>query len=297
MTQAGSALGSLLRHDKGGAARLWDDIQRINEQSHVAIQTALRRSERMKARFDAFSDVAALAAWDAARDATFPASPEQQLVPDAVLDAEAAAGHVFLVRMGGDGGGRVDVYVDEAIPADVRDRLVPAAGEFRLDLPSGRLIVDGAEYYPSSPLAADPQGPAALPAGHYSVRCYTRKDDEQTPRSEDALRQLVGSADLAYYDRVNNKGCRDGALTLLLFPILTFTVGWKIALGVTIVVFVSFFHVRERVLKRNDRYQRLDKVIPAFRRQNEEPLFVFELRSITNPNGLKGGSVSIDVAN
>jgi len=251
----------------------------------------------MKARFDAFSDLAALAAWDAARDATFPASPEQQRVSDAVLDAEAEAGHVFLVRMGGDGGGRVDVYVDEAIPAEVRDRLVASDGEFRLDLPSGKLIVDGAEYYPSSPLAADPKGPAAVPAGHYSVRCFTRNDDEQTPPSEDALRQLVGSADLAYYDRVNNKGCRDGLLTLLLFPILAFALGWKIALGVTIVVFLSFFHVRERVLKRNARYQRLDKIIPAFRRENEEPLFVFELRSVANPNGLKGGSVSIATPN
>jgi hypothetical protein len=247
----------------------------------------------MKARFDAFSDIATLAAWDAERDRTL-ASSEEGLLPDALMEAEAAAGHVFLVRMGSDGGGRVEVYVDETIPAEVRDRLVPADGEFRLDLPSGRLIVDGAEYYPSSPLAADPDGPAAVPAGHYSVRCYAGKNDEQSPRSEDALRELVGIADLAYYDRVNNQGCRDGALTLLLFPILAFPLGWKIALGVTAVVFVSFFHVRERVLKRNARYQRLDKIVPAFRRENEEPLFVFELRSIADPGRLKGGSVSVD---
>lgn len=100
------------------------------------------------------------------------------------------------------------------------------------------------------------------------------KDDELTPRSEEDLRTLVGSADLEYYDRINSRGCLGGALTLLLFPILSFPLGWKVALPVTAVVFLSFFPALERLLKRNARYQRLHTVVPVFRLQNQDPMLV-----------------------
>jgi hypothetical protein len=186
----------------------------------------------------------------------------------------------------------MEVYVDESISPDVQDKLIPVSDEFLLNLPSGKLVVDGVEHYRASPPVGS-NGSVAVPAGHYSVRCYIAKDTDQPPKSEEALRTLVGSAELAYYDRMNAAGCVGGASTLLLFPTLAFPLGWKVALAVTVVVFVSFFHVREWVLKRNARYQRLDKVVPAFRREHQDPLFVFELRSIRDRGVLKGGSVSL----
>jgi hypothetical protein len=83
------------------------------------------------------------------------------------------------------------------------------------------------------------------------------------------------------------------ALTLLLFPILSFPLGWKVALPITAAVFISFFPAREWLLKRNARYQRLDKVVPVFRLQHQDPVFVFELRSIRDRAALRGGSVSL----
>jgi hypothetical protein len=244
----------------------------------------------MKARLDVGTDVAMIGAWDAQRGSTPFSAAELQRVPE-TLDGDAANGHLFFVRMGGDGGGPAEVYVDEVIPPDVQDELIPVGDEFLLELPSGKLVVDGVEHYRASPAA--PNGSVAVPAGHYSVRCYIARDAEQPARSEEALKARVGSAEVAYYDRMNAVGCLGGASTLLLFPILAFPLGWKIALAATVVVFISFFHVREWVLKRNPRYQRLDRVVPAFRRENQDPMFVFELRSIRERGALRGGSVSL----
>jgi hypothetical protein len=247
----------------------------------------------MKARIDAGTDVAMIGAWDAQRNAkAFTTSQLSQLSD--TLEADAAEGHLFLLHTGADGGGPIDVYIDEAIPSEIRDCLVPSDGEFLLSLPSGALVVGGAEDYRSAePKITGPNSIVAVPAGDYSLRCYTPKDEEQSPQSENELRRIVGSADLEYYDRVNSSGCLVGALTLLLFPILSFPLGWKVALAITAVVFLSFFPAREWLLKRNARYQRLHKVVPAFRLEHQDPMFVFELRPIRDRATLKGGSVSL----
>ena len=245
----------------------------------------------MKARIDAGTDIALIGLWDAQRGASPPSAGEK--ASDA-LEADAAAAHVFLVHTGGDGGGPVDVYVDEAIPPEELERLRPAGGEFLLILPTGELVVAGAEdYRVAQPHIAGTNDPVALTAGEYSVRCYAAKDEEQTPRSEAALRKLVGGEDLEYYDRVNKSGCAAGAATLLLFPILSFPLGWKIALPVTIVVFLAFFPVFRWFLQRNPRYQRLDKIIPEFRLGHADPTLVFELRQVRDRGSLRGGSVTL----
>jgi hypothetical protein len=247
----------------------------------------------MKARIDAGTDVAMIGAWDAQRASTpFTASELTHL--SAALEADAAEGHLFLLHTGADGGGPIDLYVDEAIPGEIEDRLVPSDGEFLLVLPSGALVVGGAEgyRYPASKLTG-PNDSVSVPPGDYAVRYYTPKDEEQSSRSESDLRKLVGSADLEYYDRVNRSGCVAGSLSLLLFPILAFPLGWIVALVITAVVFLSFFPAFKWLLKRNARYQRLDRVVPVFRIQNQDPAFVFQLRPIRDRAGLNRGSASL----
>jgi hypothetical protein len=247
----------------------------------------------MKARIDAATDVAMIGAWDAQRDATPLTSLELKQVSD-TLDADAAAGHLFLVRTGADIGGPVDVYIDEAIPDEVQDQLVSSDGTFLLVLPSGALVVGGVEEYRApNPRTTGPNNVVTVPAGDYSVRCYSPKDTEQSPTLEKELREIVGGADLDYYDRLNSRGCLFGSLTLLLFPILVFPLGWKVALGVAAVAFISFFPAREWLLKRNARYQRLHNVVPTFRLRHEDPMLVLELRPIRDRATLKGGSVSL----
>lgn len=247
----------------------------------------------MKARIDAGTDVAMIGAWDAQR-ASKPFTASELTHVSETLDAEAAEGHLFLFRTGADGGGPVDVYIDEAIPGEVQERLVSSGGEFLLAIPSGALVVSGAEEYRSGkPGITGPQSSVTVPAGDYALRCYGLKDDELAPRSEEDLRKLVGSADLKYYDRANSRGCLGGALTLLLFPVLSFPFGWKVALVITAVVFLGFFPAREWLLKRNARYQRLHNVVPVFRLKNQDPTLVLALRPIRDRAGLKGGSVSL----
>ena len=243
----------------------------------------------MKVRADAGTDVAMIAVWDAQRNATpFTAGQRQRHLD--TLEADATEGHLFLVHTGGDGGGPVDVYVDERIPDDTRERFSRCGGEFLLLLPSGSLVVGGAEEYRTGEAA---RTSVAVPPGDYTVRCYKLEDEEQSPPSEEELRRLVGRADLAYYDRINKIGCITGVLTLLLFPVLAFPLGWKVALVVTIVVSLGFFPLREWLLRRNARYQRLNDIVPAFRLGHQDPAFIFELRALHGEPRPGGGSVSV----
>jgi|SRR5690242_11091779 len=235
----------------------------------------------MKARFDAGTDVAMIGAWDAERGAQ-PFSAEEYARLSDTLDADAAAGRIFVLHTGADGGGPVDVYVDEPIPAELMQRLTPQDGEFSLSLPSGTLMVDGAEYYRSRKSgAARLDRAASVPAGDYTLRCYETKDDEQaSPVSGRDLEAIVGQDDLRYYERVTRGGCLTGGLLLLLLPALGPFVGWKIAFAVTVVVVVAFFSVRERLLRRNPRFTRLREAVTASRLQHAEPTFVLELERV-----------------
>lgn len=250
----------------------------------------------MKHRFDAGTDVAMIGAWDGARGAQ-PFSDEEYQHLSETLDADANAGHIFVLHTGADGGGPIDAYIDEPIPPDTLERLTPLGDTFVLALPSGMLMVDGAEYYrPKKPATARSTQVVNVPAGDYMLRCYGPKEDEaqEAPteaRSEQDLETLVGRDELRYYERVTRGGCLIGFLLLLLLPILWPIVGLKIAFAVTVVAVVGYFNVREWMLRRNARFTRLRETIGAFRRGHEPPTFVLELRPIQGRAGLTGGSV------
>src|SRR5215218_6862695 len=89
----------------------------------------------MNARVDAGTDVAMIGAWDAQRGAQPVTAEEYKRLSD-TLDADADAGHIFVLHTRADGGGQVDVYVDEPIPSEVMTRLTVQGGEFVLALPS-----------------------------------------------------------------------------------------------------------------------------------------------------------------
>ena len=249
----------------------------------------------MKARFDAGTDVAMIGAWDLGRNAQpFTAEEYRQLTD--TLDADAEQGHLFVLHTGADGGGPVDVYIDEPVPDDTLARLTPLGGELVLALPSGQLIVDGVEYYRArKPDATLSNRSVTVPAGDYVLRCYTPTDEEQEalPRSEHDLETIVGKDELQYYQRVTRSGCLIGLGLLSLFPILGPLVGWRIAFGTTVVGVIGFFYVREWVLRRNARFARIREAVTTHRLGTQEPTFVLGLRRIEDRAGLTGGSVSL----
>src|SRR4030095_15687184 len=77
----------------------------------------------------------------------------------------------------------------------------------------------------------------------------------------------------------------------LLAIALMYRLRWKMGLVCAVVPFVASFHVVERLLKRNRRYQALDAVIPRARLKAQAPALVLELRSVADATGLRGGSV------
>jgi hypothetical protein len=248
----------------------------------------------MKARFDAGTDVAMIGAWDARRGAQPFTAEEFRQLSD-TLDADATEGHIFVLHTGGDGGGPLDVYVDEPIPDETMARLTPLGEEFVLALPSGRLIVDGVEYYRAKkPDASQSDRAVSLPAGDYVLRCYAPTDAEEAkPESEKDLEAAIGTNELRYYERMTRGGCLTGALLLLLFPALLPFVSWKIAFPVTLGVVVAYFNVREWLLRRNKRFARLREQIVTFRLGAQEPTFVLALRRIEDRAGYTGGSASL----
>jgi hypothetical protein len=236
----------------------------------------------MKARVDAGTDVAMIGAWDASRNAS-PFTAAERTDHLKTLERDASEGLLFLIHTGGDGGGPMDVYIDETAPPAVRARIKLIAENARLSVPTGTLIVGGVEDYRSDESRlTGPGSVIQLPAGDYALRCFVPKDPEQEPSAEQRLREVVPVDDINYYDRINSRGCAAGALTLLLFPILAVAIDWRIALAITAAVFLSFFPLRERILKRNARYQRLNAIIPRTRLEQADPTFVLELTRLTD---------------
>ncbi|HTK53104.1 MAG TPA: hypothetical protein VL308_14540 [Gemmatimonadaceae bacterium] len=248
----------------------------------------------MKARFDAGTDVAMVGAWDVERGAQ-PFSPEESKRLSEALDADAAHGHLFVLHTGADGGGPVDVYIDEPAPNDVLGGLTPVGDALVLAIPSGQLIVDGVEYYRSKkPDAARASRAVAIPAGDYLLHCYTTPDESQEvkPGQTRDLEAVVGKDELRYYERATRSGCVIGLVLLLLFPILGPLAGWRIAFATTVVAVIGFFYGREWFLRRNARFARIREAVTAHRLGNQEPTFVLELRRIEDRVGRTGGSVS-----
>jgi hypothetical protein len=254
----------------------------------------------MKVRIDAGSDIAMIGAWDASRNDSALIKVSGRKLDDA-LEQDATAGDIFLIHLGGDGGGPIDVYVDSPIPNEALTELRAADREFLLRAPSGRLIVGGVEDYRSAkPKITGQNSVVVLPPGDYALRCHTGSNEGNfAPPTSKELKAALGEEDYAYYSRMDKMRLLGYAIVLL-FPALTFPMDWKWALLITVVVFLSYFAVQEGiVIKRNSRYQRIsDEVNRLFgkAKEKERPMFILELRRIPEPLNLTGGSIRVDAA-
>ena len=183
-----------------------------------------------KFRFDAGTDIAAVAAWDpfAVPDPTAESSHSRS---SDILEEAASAGRVFLVHTGADGGGPVEVWVGESLPAEQRASCLPVEDERRLDIPTGGLIVAGAEIYldHSATPSSRPEV-QRIPPGAYTVQAYLPAEDSPGDPEEELLRQVPAS-DVQYFDRMNQRGCMFGlAMLALVFPLAHFF-GWMAAVA------------------------------------------------------------------
>ena len=246
----------------------------------------------MRARVDAGTDVAMIGAWDARRDEE-PFSRDTFSRVQASIEADATSGALFLIHTGADGGGPVDVFIDEPIAAEALARLKPIEGLRRLALPSGALRIGGLEYY----RAPKPRGRAAelvVPAGEYAVSAFVPLDEEAEPPSEAALRKQVGVDELKAYDRINMAVVMGGfAAPSLALLLLVPASGWKIAVPVAIAVFLAWFPATQWILRRSRSYTRLNEAAVESRLRQGPPALVLSLRRLAPYEVLSGGSGSI----
>ena len=252
----------------------------------------------LKTRVDAGTDVAMIGAWDTSRnDSVLVRVPFKQIMN--TLHEDVEAGHLFLIHTGADGGGPIDVYVEEPIPESALKQTRRAQGEFLIRVPSGRLVVGGAEDYRApKPRITGENSIVVLPAGDYRLGCHIGTEDEWVPEtpSRAELEKVLGVDDYRYWRKLENTG-RLGCLSVLLFPLLAFPLGWKAALGITLVFTLSWFYVRETFfLKRNARYQRIDKAVKEIWKRAQDaapPTFVLELSRVPPGSDLKGGEIKV----
>ena len=254
-------------------------------------------------RVDAGTDVAMIGAWDAGRGA-MPFSSDQQRKYRKSLEKEATAGHIFLIHTGADGGGPVDVYVDETVPEDVRKSTRAIGGEFLVTVPSGRLVVAGAEDFRSEAIGeGDESNVVIVSAGDYAVRCRAN-DDPESAGEFNSIREceekVLTPEEREYYHRRNY-----GELLLilvgwglfLLFLPMARRWGWKIALPITLVVALPYFHWLDRRARRrakaDTRWQEINRKLGAAWERDQARTFVLELRKLESRGGLTGGSVSV----
>jgi hypothetical protein len=244
-------------------------------------------------RVDVGTDVAMIGAWDANRDAR---PPDRAVNWAEALQRDVDEGHLFLIHTGADGGGPVDVYVDTEVPPKVLDGASALDGEFFLALPTGRMVVGGAEDYRAAKRRiTDDNSVVGVPPGNYLLRCYVGPDEDQDdmPASEKELKARVGAENLRWYDRANGTIVVVGFAMLLQFPLLAVWLRWWIALAIALVVFFAYWHISAWLIRRSARYVELERVITPFRFAHAPPSFILELRAVADTTGLRGGSVHI----
>src|SRR6478736_3799104 len=123
----------------------------------------------MKTRIEAGSDVAMIGAWDANQSLP-PISKPWGEEYNETLDRDAVEGNLFLIKMGGDGGGPIDIFVDEDPPETLLKQVRLLGGEFLLRVPSGKLMVSGLEAYRTENDDAHERSVADVPSGHYALK-------------------------------------------------------------------------------------------------------------------------------
>lgn len=253
---------------------------------------------KTKQRYDVGTDIALIGVWDESRgnEVVRETSMTQR---HEILAADAEQGHVFLLRLDGDWGGAIDVYVDSSLEASVRRNMRQLPGECLLSTPTGRAIVGGAEDYRSSEARTTSKSSViSLEPGQYGLKCYMLKSDDgeipdAPPPAE--IEKTVGKKSFAYYESRNRWGTMGFSLFLLFLPI-TYWFGWIVGLVATLAIVLAFFHLLDWHLKRDANYAESEKAVEATilaSREKTLPSFAIELRRLAGDHGIHGGLLDL----
>lgn len=252
----------------------------------------------MKRRVEVATDIARIGVWDESLN-TVPIPDLSISEVEKTIAEETAHGRLFLIQLGGDWGGTVDVYVDSSLEPEHRKKMSACPGEFLLCSPSGRIVVGGVEDFRSSEQrVTSDTSIVPIQAGEYGLKCYKRNaDDGEVPDmpEPEEIEAAVGSDLYAHYRTWNRRASKGFWLLLLIVPI-TYWFGWIVGILATLAVVIGFFHAVEWVQNRDAKYGEAEAAVEAAIASGQAtmpPIFALELRRLEAGHQLSGGQIEV----
>ena len=238
-----------------------------------------------------------LGVWDEACEVVdYPKLKTKEI--SALLREDSDAGHLFLMELGGDWGGTVDVYVNNDIKPKVMRQLKQVPGEFLVKVPSGRIVVGGAEDYRASEARITSESSVvAVEPGDYGLKCLVPKEATEVPDVPEPadLEAALGSELFAHYQKWIQRAKKGFWLLLLFFPI-TYWFGWIIGIVGTIILVVGYFHFIEWLQRQDPKFVAANAAFEeAMIRSDEDALpdFALILCGPLEDHQLAGGRVDV----
>jgi hypothetical protein len=214
--------------------------------------------------------------------------PDLNDIPDtgfaAALRQPAKRGDLFFIEADDPVRYRLRVLIDGCPEESLQKLYSDAGGSFKLELPSGQLVIAGLG---SEAKDSNAQPPVSVPPETYLLTVLSMKTrDLQEYKKE--MERLLGPRDTAYaraVDRVGLGGCLATLLLAVSLAIpLTRRYWW---LTVPVVLLPWFLHFGLRMLPR---YRRVEKVRRDF--EKELPHFIVVLKRSAAARELPGGWIA-----
>lgn len=213
--------------------------------------------------------------WDKGEPPKFPASDAHS---DEPLRPLARSGKLFFISADDPVRYRIHVLAEEEPTAELLPHLDSTAGSFRLELPSGELVVSALEE--NSPSRAT----ISATPGTYVLTVFRRAAFDSSLYRR-TMQELVGAADWRFSERVTNLGAV-GCLAVVLAVILLLvpqTRGYWPWIIPTFLAPSLLYHVMTRL----PRYKRIE----AARKEHERrlPHYVIQLKRSESAREISGG--------
>jgi hypothetical protein len=235
----------------------------------------------VKASYTIESDAGVVALWDESNSPDLGQRRDKEFAT--AFRQQAKSGKLFFIQSEAEDAVRyhLDVLVDENAANALNEMFEDANGSFRLELPSGALVLRG--IGDSKPSQTEP--PLRVPPGTYLLNVKARREFD--PKEYKArMIQQHGEADTRYFrfvDRIAAGGCLNSLIVGACWLIFPFTRGyWWVGLLLIVTPWLVHF-----VLRASPRYRRIEKANHAADRQL--PHFILLLKRTSAAQEIPGG--------
>lgn len=222
-----------------------------------------------------------------ARDASL-RLPARDVGPDYrdPLKRLARDGNLFFIDQLEATNTEIEILVDQPLSEAFAERYEPVGGNFRLELPTGCLVVSSYGAWLSGQNSA-PEAISVAP-GSYSLVVFSPRaiDPEMFGKR---IRELVGDTEWNHYLRVENfstVGCISIAIAAGALFIPVVRAYWRYVVITAAALWLPYL-----ILSRTRRYRAIESRRKALEESFRLPTYVLQLHPLMNPQGLIGGYI------